>query len=38
MTVMASQITSFSIVYSTGSSGADQRKHQNSAGPLTKAQ
>ena len=31
MTVMASQITSLTIVYSTIYSGADQRKHQNSA-------
>ena len=38
MTVMASQITSVSIVYSTVGSGADQRKHQSSAAPLTKAQ
>ena len=33
MSVMASQITSLTIVYSTVSSGADQRKHQSS-GPL----
>ena len=31
MTAMASQITSLTIVYSTVYSGADQRKHQNSA-------
>ena len=31
MSVMASQITSLTIVYSTVYSGADQRKHQNSA-------
>ena len=31
MNTMASQITSFTIVYSTVYSGADQRKHQNSA-------
>ena len=31
MGVMASQITSFTIVYSTVYSGADQRKHQSSA-------
>ena len=29
MTAMASQIMGLSIVYSTGCSGADQRKHQN---------
>ena len=31
MTLMASQITSLTIVYSTVYSGADQRKHQSSA-------
>ena len=31
MSPMASQITSFTIVYSTVYSGADQRKHQSSA-------
>ena len=31
MSAMASQITGVSIVYSTVCSGADQRKHQNSA-------
>ena len=31
MTTMASQITSLTVVYSTVYSGADQRKHQNSA-------
>ena len=31
MGAMASQITSVSIVYSTFSSGTDQRKHQSSA-------
>ena len=31
MSVMASQISSLTIVYSTIYSGADQRKHQNSA-------
>ena len=31
MTVMASQITSLTIVYSTVYSGTDQRKHQSSA-------
>ena len=31
MDTMASQITSLAIVYSTGYSGADQRKHQSSA-------
>ena len=31
MSMMASQITGASIVYSTVSSGADQRKHQSSA-------
>ena len=31
MGVMASQITSLTIVYSTAHSGADQRKHQSSA-------
>ena len=31
MSVTASQITSFMIVYSTVYSGADQRKHQSSA-------
>ena len=31
MGAMASQITSFTIVYSTVYSGADQRKHQSSA-------
>ena len=31
MSVMASQITSLTIVYSTIYSGADQRKHQSSA-------
>ena len=31
MSTMASQITSLTIVYSTGYSGADQRKHQSSA-------
>ena len=31
MSVMASQITSLAIVYSTVYSGADQRKHQSSA-------
>ena len=31
MSAMASQITSLTIVYSTVYSGADQRKHQNSA-------
>ena len=31
MSAMASQITSFTIVYSTVYSGADQRKHQSSA-------
>ena len=31
MSAMASQITSFTIVYSTVFSGADQRKHQSSA-------
>ena len=31
MATMASQITSLTIVYSTVYSGADQRKHQNSA-------
>ena len=30
MSVMASQITSLTIVYSTVYSGADQRKHQSS--------
>ena len=30
MSVMASQITGVSIVYSTVCSGADQRKHKNS--------
>ena len=30
MSAMASQITSFTIVYSTVYSGADQRKHQGS--------
>ena len=30
---MASQITSFTIVYSAVYSGADQRKHQSSASP-----
>ena len=31
MGVMASQITSLTVVYSTVYSGADHRKHQNSA-------
>ena len=31
MTTVASQITSLTVVYSIGYSGADQRKHQNSA-------
>ena len=31
MGAMVSQITSLNIVYSTGLSGADQRKHQSSA-------
>ena len=31
MSMMASQITDVSIVYSTISSGTDQRKHQSSA-------
>ena len=31
MSTMASQISSLTIVYSTFYSGADQRKHQNSA-------
>ena len=31
MSVIASQITSLTIVYSTVYSGADQRKHQSSA-------
>ena len=31
MSAMASQITSFTIVYSTVYSGADQREHQSSA-------
>ena len=31
MTTLASQITSLTIVYSTGYSDADQRKHQSSA-------
>ena len=31
MSLMASQITSLTIVYSTVYSGADQRKHQSSA-------
>ena len=31
MNVMASQITSLTIVYSTVYSGADQRKHESSA-------
>ena len=31
MGAIVSQITSFSIVYSTVYSGADQRKHQSSA-------
>ena len=31
MTTMASQITSLTVVYSTGYSDADQRKHQSSA-------
>ena len=31
MGTMASQITSLTIVYTTVYSGADQRKHQNSA-------
>ena len=31
MSAMASQITSLTVVYSTVYSGADQRKHQNSA-------
>ena len=31
MGMMASEITSFTIVYSTVYSGADQRKHQSSA-------
>ena len=31
MSAMASQITSLTVVYSTGYSGADQRKHQSSA-------
>ena len=33
MGTIASQITSFNIVYSTGYSGADHRKHQSSALP-----
>ena len=33
MGVIASQITSLTIVYSTVYSGADQRKHQSSASP-----
>ena len=33
MDTMASQVTSLAIVYSTGYSGADQRKHQSSASP-----
>ena len=32
---MASQITSLTIVYLTVDSGADQRKHQSSASPVT---
>ena len=32
MGAMASQITSLTIVYSTGYSGADERKHQSSSG------
>ena len=35
MVAMASQITSLTIVYSTVDSGADQRKHQSSASPVT---
>ena len=35
MRLMASQITSLTIVYSTVYSGADQRKHQSSASPVT---
>ena len=31
MSAMASQITSFTVVYSTAYSGADQRKHESSA-------
>ena len=31
MTMMASQITSLTVVYSIDYSGADQRKHQSSA-------
>ena len=31
MSVMASQINSLTIIYSTVYSGADQRKHQSSA-------
>ena len=31
MDTMASQITSLAIVYLTGYSGADERKHQSSA-------
>ena len=33
MSMIASQITSLAIVYSTVYSGADQRKHQNTASP-----
>ena len=35
MGVMASKITSFTIVYSTVYSGADQRKHQSSVSLVT---
>ena len=35
MRAMASQITCLTIVYSTVYSGADQRKHQSSASPVT---
>ena len=35
MGAMASQITSLTVVYSTVYSGADQRKHQSYASPVT---
>ena len=35
MCAMASQITSLNIVYSTVYSGADKKKHQSSASPVT---
>ena len=35
MGTMAFQITSLTIVYSSVYSGADQRKHQSSASPVT---